>query len=108
LIFSIISWIDAYIYDHVNIQSISIDAVSKIMTIKQLLQEVHRICPQNSLPLVEGRLEFLMFDEASRRHKHACAKKIQQMWRLCVSNPNHPICCRRLAYEFSNMNNNIM
>lgn len=30
------------------------------------------------------------------------AKTIQKKWKLCVSDPSHPVCIRRLKYEFEN------
>ena len=32
------------------------------------------------------------------------AQVLQRTWRRCVTDPNHPVCRRRLEYEFREMN----
>lgn len=39
----------------------------------------------------------------SWEHKNLAAATIQRVWRWCVSDPNHPICQRRIKREFSDL-----
>lgn len=42
----------------------------------------------------------LLEQEADRRYKNYKARSIQRRFRICISNPYHPMCQRRLMHEF--------
>ena len=47
------------------------------------------------------RLEELLEKEANSRMQGRKARQIQQHWRRIVADPYHPVCRRRLAWEFT-------
>ena len=47
----------------------------------------------------ENMVDEVFVDEANKRFLNAKAKCIQKYWRNAISNPNHPCCQRRLAFE---------
>ena len=55
------------------------------------------------LPKTWQKLEELMEKESLARLQHRKTRFIQTKWRDVISNPCHPICQRRLMYEFDHI-----
>lgn len=52
------------------------------------------------LPKSHAQLNHLLDKEATRRQYNHAARCIQHYWRRVIADPTHPICQRRLLYEF--------
>ena len=101
VIHCIIEWLDNCIIIEAQFMHHNHTLVDQISFIKEQMNKIMNTLPLVSLPRSEYLLDVLMQQESHRRFKNKKAEKIQQIWKECVTNPSHPICQRRLLYEWS-------
>lgn len=58
--------------------------------------------------IIGGLYEDMCYIESDKRFVHAKARTIQRKFRAAIADPQHPMCYRRLMYEFETMSNELV
>ena len=101
-----LKWYDNCIYENViGFNALNGDE-NRIEIIRRLRQkfkqlEIFGFDVEKEFPGSFHLLQSLIELEVNHRMINKCARKIQDVWRQCVSDPGHGICQRRLMREFT-------
>lgn len=68
-----------------------------------LLQAIQNIKPFTDHPELSELYYAWCQEESNNRLQQKKARQIQQYWKRIVTDPNHPICQRRLLHEFNTL-----